>query len=316
MAQSLFMRLKKDQPDRYLAVLAPEWSEALLSRMPEVDASMVMPVGHGQLQLGIRWRLAREIKQQRFDQAIVLPGSLKSALIPFFARIKRRTGFIGEQRYGILNDYRKLNKENLPLNVERFLVLGSDTHQLPDDIPKPSLQYNEVGRVKVKERFLISTKLPLLALCPGAEFGPAKQWPVKHYANVAKQKLREGWQVAILGSTADQAISKQINGRTGDQCIDLSGQTSLTEVIDVLSLADYVVSNDSGLMHIAAALERPLVALYGSSSPDFTPPLSDQCDILQLNLSCQPCFQRLCPLGHTHCLEKLEPQRVLKSMDE
>ncbi len=316
MAQSLFTRLKADNPALYLAVLAPAWSEALLARMPEVDESIVMPVGHKQVQLGERWRLARKIKTMNFDHAIVLPGSLKSALIPFFAGISRRTGFVGEQRYGLLNDIRKLDKATLTLNVERFLVLGSPEHQLPDKIPKPALRLDTKSQLAVREKFSLSADKSLLALCPGAEFGPAKQWPAKHYARVAAEKLSQGWQIALLGSQADKGICAEINTACEGACNDLSGSTSLTEAIDILSLTDYVVSNDSGLMHIAAALERPLVAIYGSSSPAFTPPLSDNCQKLQLNLDCQPCFKRECPLEHLDCLYKLLPAAVLASMEQ
>ena len=314
MAQSLFRRLKADNPQLYLAVLAPAWSEALLARMPEVDEAIEMPVGHGQVQLGLRWHLARSLKAKNFDQAIVLPGSLKSALIPFFAGIKTRTGFVGEQRYGLLNDIRKLDKAALPLNVERFLVLGSPTHRLPAEIPRPALQVDPAAQATVQEKFSLDTDRPLLALCPGAEFGPAKQWPARHYAAVARARLAEGWQVILLGSAADSEICGQINAACDRACVDLSGKTSLTEVIDLLSLCDAVVSNDSGLMHIAAALERPLVAIYGSSSPDFTPPLSENCRMLRLSLDCQPCFKRECPLGHLDCLNKLEPERVLAAL--
>lgn len=315
MAQSLFKRLKADNPALHLAVLAPAWSEALLARMPEVDQSVIMPVGHKQVQIGKRWRLARKIKKMNFDQAIVLPGSLKSALIPVFAGISRRTGFVGEQRYGLLNDIRRLDKSALPLNVERFLVLGSSEHRLPDKIPKPALQMNADAQAVVQEKFSLSAGKPLLALCPGAEFGPAKQWPANHYAFVASEKMSQGWQVALLGSEADNGICAEINAACEGLCNDLSGATSLTEVIDILSLTDYVVSNDSGLMHIAAALERPLVAIYGSSSPAFTPPLSDNCQKLQLGLDCQPCFKRECPLEHLDCLHKLMPNAVLAAME-
>lgn len=316
MAQSLFMRLKADSPDLTIAVLAPAWSEALLARMPEVDESIVMPVGHKQLQLKSRWQLARRLKQQGFDQAIVLPSSLKSALIPFFAGIPKRTGFVGEQRYGLLNDHRKLDKAALPLNVERFLVLGNAQHALPDHIPKPALKILPDEQTRVREKFTLNAGQSVLALCPGAEFGPAKQWPAKHYAKVAREKLKDGWQVVLLGSNNDQAICGEINSLNEGACHDLSGQTTLTEVIDVLSLADGVVSNDSGLMHIAAALARPLVAVYGSSSPDFTPPLADNSQMLKLNLECQPCFKRECPLGHTNCLQDLGAEQVLEAMSQ
>ncbi len=311
MAQSLFKRLKTVVPDSYLAVLAPAWTDALLARMPEVDEAIAMPLGHGQIQLAARWRLARQLKRKNFDQAIILPGSLKSALIPMFAGIPKRTGFIGEQRYGLLNDYRKLDKAALPLNVERFLVLGSATHELPDSIPKPALLTDADAQENGQARFSIDAERPLLALCPGAEFGPAKQWPARHYAAVAAAKIREGWQVALLGSAADQPICKEINDACDGACLNLADKTTLTEAMDVISMADFVVSNDSGLMHIAAAFERPLVAIYGSSSPEFTPPLSENCHKLKLQLDCQPCFKRECPLGHLNCLQDLLPERVL-----
>ncbi len=314
MAQSLFKRLKSESPDSYLAVLAPAWTEALLARMPEVDAAIAMPLGHGQVQLAARWRLGREIKQQHFDQAIVLPGSLKSALVPMFAGIPKRTGFLGEQRYGLLNDHRKLDKTALPLNVQRFLVLASETHSLPAVIPKPQLRIDITAQQAVAEKLGIKQSAPLLALCPGAEFGPAKQWPAQHYAEVAAKKLGDGWQVALLGSKADQQICGKINQLCEQKCLDLANHTSLTEAMDVISMADFVVSNDSGLMHIAAAFERPLVAIYGSSSPDFTPPLSDNCHKVKLELECQPCFKRECPLGHLNCLQSLFPEQVLKHL--
>lgn len=311
MAQSLFQRLKAQNPKLFLSVLAPAWCEALLSRMPEVDAAVVMPVGHKQLQLGMRWQLARELNKQSFKQVIVLPGSLKSALIPFFAGIKKRTGFVGEQRYGLLNDIRKLDKQTLALNVERFLVLGSQDHTLPKVIPTPTLNVDIDAQTKARNAFGLIENKPMLALCPGAEFGPAKQWPATHFAALAQEKVKDGWQVILLGSQADGEICAQINALAKGGCNDLSGKTTLTQVMDVLSLADFVVSNDSGLMHIAAAYNRPLVAIYGSSSAEFTPPLSEKSQQVSLSLDCQPCFKRECPLGHTNCLQQLEPDRVL-----
>jgi len=316
MAQSLFISLKDQDPHSSLAVLAPAWSQALLARMPQVDEILAMPAGHGQLQLGARWRLGRELKEKQFDQAIVLPGSLKSALVPAFAGIPQRTGFIGEQRYGLLNDYRRLDKQALPLNVQRFLALGSASHQTPEDIPEPTLDADQAAQQQLRQQHAIAAGLPLLVLCPGAEFGPAKQWPARHYAEVAKQKLSMGWQVALLGSTADQPICRQINASNTGACLDLSGRTTLTEAMDVISMADFVVSNDSGLMHVAAAYQRPLVAIYGSSSADFTPPLSKNCEMLTLQLECQPCFKRECPLGHVNCLQNLLPGQVLSHIPE
>lgn len=313
MAQSLFRQLKLDSPNLYLAVLAPAWTKALLSRMPEVDQSIEMPLGHGQVQLTTRWRLARQIKALGFDQAIVLPSSLKAALIPFFAKIPQRTGFIGELRYGLINDIRKLDKKALSLNVQRFLALGRPPFKTPKSIPKPLLQIDKTAQKAICQQFGITNK-PCLVLCPGAKYGPAKQWPATHFSKVANHQLTKGWQVILVGAKEDEKICGQINQQSKNKCVDLSAKTSLPQVIDILSLADHVLANDSGLMHIAAALRRPVTAIYGSSSPNFTPPLSDNSHIVQLNLDCQPCFKRDCPLGHTHCLTELKPDIVINTM--
>ena len=158
----------------------------------------------------------------------------------------------------------------------------------------------------------------MLALCPGAEFGESKRWPSEHYAKVAEQKIREGWQVWLFGSKNDHGVGEEIRSRLipglREESVNLSGETSLAEAIDLLSCADAVVSNDSGLMHVAAALNRPLVAVYGSTSPGFTPPLADKVEIVRLGLDCSPCFDRTCRFGHYNCLRELMPHLVVEAL--
>jgi heptosyltransferase-2 len=149
---------------------------------------------------------------------------------------------------------------------------------------------------------------------PGAEFGPAKRWPARHFASLARQLAARGFQVWLLGSKKDAPVTAEIQELSGQACVDLAGRTTLDQAIDLMSFATRVVSNDSGLMHVAAALERPMVALFGSSSPDFTPPLSSQARVIYLKLSCSPCFKRDCPLGHTNCLVQIAPENVLTSL--
>ncbi len=333
MAQSLFTLLVNAYSVKKLDVLAPPWSLPLLARMPEVNAAIEMPVGHGKLQLSTRYRLAKTLRTQHYDWAIVLPNSLKSALIPFFARIPKRTGFIGEMRWGWLNDVYTLNKSQLAKMVQRFVLLaGKDTIPVVSKIPIPRLNIDHTLAQQVLIKYAITMDKPLLALCPGAEFGIAKQWPAHHYAAFAQQKQQQGWQVCLLGSVKDKAICQQIEQQLQEQsltdsqtriagdCYNLAGKTQLAEVIDILSLAQLVVSNDSGLMHIAAAVDVPVIGIYGSTDPDFTPPLSKKSRVVRLGLECSPCFQRQCPLGHTDCLEKLTPDDVEKAalicMDE
>ncbi len=316
MAQSLFQVLRNQQPECSITVLAPSWSVPVLARMPQVDANVEIPVGHGKLGLADRWRLGRQLRG-RYDQAIVLPGSFKSALVPWLAGIKRRTGFIGEQRYGLLNDIRRLDPASLPLNVQRFVALALESDSKPmglDQIPLPQLKVEKENSASASEKFGLESGSPLLALCPGAEYGPAKQWPPEHFSEVAAVCISRGWQVMIMGSEKDRKIAAEISN-TASGCLDLTGRTSLGDAIDLMSLASQVVTNDSGLMHVAAAVGCHVIALYGSSTDTFTPPLTKHTHKLSLDLPCRPCFKRICPLHHLDCLKKLKPGEVISILE-
>lgn len=318
MAQCLFKLLKQHNPQVIIDVLAPAWSQALLERMPEVSTSIILTLGHGQLDLSKRNQIGKELREASYDQAIVLPNSFKSALIPWIANIPLRTGWLGELRWIVLNDRRRLNPKKYPLMIERFMALGLPANQaLPKDYPIPCLQVTESSQQAVLSKHQVElTQRPVLVLCPGAEFGPSKRWPAVYYAQVAEAKLKEGWDVWVLGSTKEAEITANIMELTQHKCINLTGRTNLVDAVDLLSLATVVVTNDSGLMHIAAAVGRPLVAIYGSTSPDFTPPLSASAKILQLALPCQPCFKRECPLLHHRCMRDLHANQVLNAIGE
>ena len=313
MAQSLFMTLQQLHPDCSIDVLAPAWSRPLLERMPEVNAAIDMSLGHGEFGFFARRSLGKDLRDNHYTQAIVLPNSWKSALVPFFANIPLRTGNVGEMRYGLLNDARKLDKQALPMTVQRFCALAypADYPELPPETPVPKLMVTDKGIADACANHSLYSDAKVLVLCPGAEYGAAKRWPTVYYAQVATHWLEQGGQVWLFGSQKDQTVTAELNAHTQDRCTDLAGRTSLAEAIDLMSLADFVVSNDSGLMHVAASLQRPLVALYGSSDPGFTPPLNKQAHVLRLGLECSPCFKRECPLGHMDCLNKLAPEKVI-----
>ena len=261
-------------------------------------------------------RLARALKAHAYDQAVVLPNSFKSALIPRLAGIGLRTGFVGEARHVLLNDARRLDTDALPLMAERFAHLADAAGQpLRRPLPAPLLKVSPAARDALLVRLDLRTDPLVACLCPGAEYGPAKRWPAEHFAALAAQLAQRGWQVWLIGSAKDSAIGTQIAELSGGRCRNLCGVTSLDEAVDLLSAAHAVVSNDSGLMHIAAALDRPMLALYGSSSPAFTPPLSARAVVMQLKLPCSPCFARECPLGHFKCMRDLEPEQVLERLD-
>jgi len=315
MSQPLYHHLKHTCGFDAVDVLAPAWSEPLLARMPAVRRALVMPLGHGKFGFWRRRQLGRALRKEGYAQAIVLPNSWKSALVPAFAGIPRRTGWRGEFRHGLLNDLRYLDEAALPLMVQRFLALGCDSPGTVPSVNPPRLEVSSGAAMQVAAKFGIAGDRPLLALAPGAEFGPAKCWPAGHFAELARQYRDRGWQIMLLGSDRDTTICAAITADIG-ACYDLSGKTSLAEAVDLLSLAGAVVSNDSGLMHIAAALGRSLVAVFGATSPDFTPPLDDNARVIKSDLECSPCFQRVCPLGHHRCMQEQEPTQVIAALDD
>jgi len=313
LSHALLVRLRARDPSATIDVLAPPWALPVYRRMPEVAATLALPFGHGELALGARRRFAKTLP--RYDRAVVLPNTFKSALVPWHAGIALRTGYRGEMRYGLLNDLRRLDEKELPLIAERYAALAQPAGEaLERPIPQPRLAVDEAQRRATLARYGLDLAKPVAAFAPGAEYGPAKRWPARHFAALAATLIGRGEQVWLVGSANDAAVTAEIQALTGGRCVDLAGRTSLDEAIDLLSFATHVVSNDSGLMHIAAALDRPLAAIFGSSSPEFTPPLSPHARVITLRLSCSPCFQRTCPLGHTNCLVTLEPARVLEAL--
>ncbi len=312
MTQSLFMTLKQQDPDCSIDVLAPEWTRPLLERMPEVNDALSMDLKHGELGWGKRKAIGRSLRAQGYDQCIVIPNSLKSALIPYFSQIPKRTGWLKEPRYVLLNDLRKLDKTRYPLMVQRLCALAFEANaELPESLPNPKLVIDNAQIDAALTKHDLSNDKNILVLCPGAEFGSSKRWPECHYADVAQYFIKHGWQIWLFGSANDFDVCDQIDQLTAQQCINLAGKTSLAEAMDLMSLASLVISNDSGLMHMAAALGRPQVAVYGSTSTEFTPPLSEQCEVAQEPIECSPCFKRECPLGHHRCMQDLQPARVL-----
>jgi heptosyltransferase II len=318
MAHSLFQLLKQQNPAVQIDVAAPAWTLPLLERMPEITEKIALPFKHGQLSLMERIRFGRHLKGSHYTQSISLVNSLKSAILPFAASIKKRTGFLGEMRYGLLNDIRPLDKKALPKTVERFVFLGLQKKQALPSIPQPILLADKENAVNVLTQLnapLTSDKV--LGLCPGAEYGEAKRWPTNHFAEVANAALDQGWQVLLFGSDKDIPVTQAINQMTQSRCIDLGGKTKLGDAIDIMSLCTTVISNDSGLMHVAAALDIKLIAIYGSSDPHHTPPMHPDAVVEYLALPCSPCFKRVCPLqgeAHMACLNNISPTTIFNEI--
>lgn len=301
MAQPLLARLREKRPDIRVDLLAPEWVAPVARRMPEVDEVITTPFRHGALSLRRRWQLGRALRRRGYRQAIVLPNSWKAALVPFFADIPLRSGYVGESRYGLLNLLYRRGDRAMREHYARLAEAPGTEPAAP--LPKARLQVDAAQAAATRARYGLENGY--VVLCPGAEYGPAKRWP--YFAELAA-RLKQP--VVLLGSQNDAAAAEGIGGR------NLVGRTTLDEAIDIIAAAELVVSNDSGLMHVAAALGRPLVALYGSSSPEKTPPEPGRSRVLWLRLECSPCYQRECPLGHFRCMRELDVDRVLAAAAE
>jgi len=315
LAQPLFARLRKKLPGVIIDALAPAWTAPVLRRMPEIKEVMAAPFDHGELALAARWRLGRSLRSRGYDEAIVLPNSFKSALVPFFAGIPLRAGFAGESRYGLLNLVHKLDEKKMPLMAERYAQLAEKPGTMPAlPLPQTRLAVDEANLVLDLRRLGLSRAKLIAAFCPGAEYGPSKRWPARHFAALARKLSALGYAVWLFGSARDRAIGEEISAASAGAATNLCGRTDLASAIDLLSLAAVVVSNDSGLMHVAAGVGRPVVALYGSSSPEHTPPLARGHRIVRTGIECSPCFARECPLGHFKCMNELAPERVMEEI--
>lgn len=299
-----------------LTVGALPWVAPVYRAMPQVAEVIEFPFAHGGLQFKARRTLARQITG-RFDVAYVLPNSLKSALLPFLASIAKRVGYLGEARVGLLT-HRLKNppKGQRPPMVAFYSALSGESGIEAD---RPRLQVDTAQCDSVLHKLGLA-RGGYYVFVPGAEYGPAKRWPARRFAELAQQLDAP---VLLLGSGKEAALGAEIVSlATGADCRNLAGATSLTEAFGLIAGARRVVTNDTGLMHVAAALDVPQVALFGSSSPRHTPPLSERARVLWLKddpayqppLDCAPCFQRECPLGHLRCLNDISAARVRQAL--
>jgi heptosyltransferase II len=312
MMQPLLMRLEALWPAAEIHVLAPAWSAPLLARMPEVTVTIENPFAHGAFDWSGRKMLGRRLASADFSAAYVLPNSWKSALVPYFAGIPLRIGYTGEARFILLNQRKP--RSTLSRLVDRYAALAAS---FDNPTPEPRLTSTPAQQQAARAELGLPIEARPVVFCPGAEYGPAKRWPIHHFAELAKNVGSGGTAIWIVGSAKDAPVGEEIARLSDGAALNLCGRTNLEQAIDLIAGAHCVVSNDSGLMHVAAALDRPLIALYGSSSPGYTPPLSAHANILSLQLECSPCFRRECPLAapdHLRCLEDLTPADVLAAM--
>lgn len=318
MAQSLFITLKRLYADCEIDVVSPAWSLPVLQRMPEIRQGIALPVSHGKFSFSTRYKLGRSLKTGNYSHAIVLPRSWKSALVPYFAAVPVRTGYRGEMRYGLLNDIRLLDTSVLNRTVQRYVAHAyhqSEYSVSPPEVPYPELRSNKENSDRLLEELNLNLEKPVIGFMPGAEYGLAKQWPTEYFAKLALSLVEQGYQVWVFGSAKETMLGDEIAQGASDGVYNLCGKTELADVIDLIACTEQVVSNDSGLMHVAAAMDVKVNVIYGSSTPDYTPPLTDTAEIFYKRLSCSPCFARTCRYGHYDCLRKISPEEVLEKFD-
>lgn len=320
MAQTLYKLIKDSNKDAQIEVLSPNWSMPILERMEEVSRSIISPFDHGELKIKARFDFGKQLREEDYERAIVMTNSLKSSLIPFFAKIPVRTGWLGEMRIGLINDPRAKEMSNYPLMIEQFAKLSINPNEdLKKSLPYPSLSVDSRNLKEQLVKLGINSEKPSIAICPGAEFGPAKKWPPNYYAEVCNEYLSNSWNVLVFGSLNDEITGNSIQGgidkELSDHFFNLIGKTSLIDVIDLLSHCKKVVTNDSGLMHIAAAVDAPLVAVYGPSSPQFTPPLIDNHVVLRKFEGFDKIREGSEEHGYHESLIAIKPSEVLEGLD-
>ncbi len=307
MAQPLLQQLKRQHPEREIDVLAPPSVAPVWRAMAEVSSVLETPFRHRALQLKERWSYARQLRRRGYADAYVLPNTLKYALIPWLAGIRKRVGYKGEMRYGLINVMHHDDKPPRPM-VPFYAALAQDPSLPLANTPRPRMQVGAEKIAAACAKTGIDLERPLVVFAPGAEFGAAKRWPAAHFAQLAQAIFAAdpGAQVALLGSPKDRdACDEVVAGSGGAGMFNLAGATKLDEAIALIARAAGVVANDSGLLHIASALNRPVVALYGPTDPDHAPPFSDMAKSISLRLECSPCKQRVCPLGHHNCMNQM-----------
>jgi heptosyltransferase-2 len=316
MAQPLLRLLKQRQPERPIDVLAPPSVAPVWRAMAEVDTVLETPFRHGALQLKERWKYAQVLRGRDYSDAYVLPNTLKYALIPWLAGIPKRVGYKGEMRYGLLNVMHHDDTPPRPM-VAFYAALAQDPAGALPATSRPMLHAGSEQVAEACAQAGIAADRPLVVFAPGAEFGAAKRWPAAHFAALAKLIMQAdpAAQVAMLGSPKDKQACDEIIGLTGVAGVfNLAGATRLDQAIALIARAGAVVSNDSGLLHIASALNRPVVALYGPTDPNHAPPFSDVAKSISLRLECSPCRQRECPLGHHNCMQKMGAEMVWQDL--
>jgi heptosyltransferase-2 len=309
MSQTLLKRVKSENPTALIDILVNSTFKNLVERMPEINKAIILDCGHKELGFFKRLNLAKKIKGN-YDQSIVLSRSIKSALVPYLAKVPIRTGELGESRYLLINDLRKFTKENRRKTAFRYVSMYSKTEETLDEKYYPELKLDSENIKALFKKYKLNLEKKIVIFAPGAAFGPSKMWPVEKFKELG-EKLNKDFFILILGSDKEKNIGDKIV--TNKNMVNLCGKTSITDATDLMHVSEFCVSNDSGLMHLASATNTKSISIYGATSPQLTPPLTKNKEIHYKGLPCSPCFEKICKYGHYNCLVEIQADDVFKS---
>ena len=305
LSQILYALLKRQQPDASIDVVAPGWAGALLGRRPQVSRHIPLDVGHGQLGLWRRWTTARRLGAE-YRQAIVIPRSVKAALLPWAAGIEKRVGFDSGMRNGLIND----SRPRPPGAMARMARLASPDPADPDAVPYPRLEVDPENAAGILRQWKIDPSEPVIGLMPGAAYGRTKEWGAESFAQLAAGLAEHGHRICVVGTSKDRPLGKIVARAAPERIINLCGETTLDQAVLLISRLALAICNDSGLMHVAAAVDTPVIGIYGPTSPDTHPPQTNAREIHSVRALCSPCHRRVCPYGHHACMTRIAPEQV------
>jgi heptosyltransferase-2 len=305
-------------------LMSTAFLRALLSRFPDVRVDLIVRRGFEVLPLPHRGEIfpydkavqgpgafGKGLRGRGHSHFFVLPPSLSSAWMALRSGVPHRIGYGGGGRGLLLRPALHYGHSHRSVHlVTEYLGLLRPFGMVPDSKHLPGLEVSE-GWIAEHIPSVLAAAHQYVVLAPGAEFGPAKQWPLAHYAALAAGLREAGKRVVVAGLAKDRDAAAEILAGDGDG-LNLCGETDLPALVALLARAGLLVSNDSGAMHLAAALQVPQVALFGSSNPSWTAPLNPKAEVVYRGLDCSPCYKRTCPLGHTDCLREISPTEVLE----